>query len=125
VPISALGLQSHLRGNTPIDHAGMTTFLKQVHDLGLDIVITELDVDDVDVPGPQIAQTVAQKYGEYLALVSPFVKIITFEQLRNDPSIPKRPDGLAHKPNLFNEDYSKNGAFDAVVASLRPSGGTR
>jgi endo-1,4-beta-xylanase len=125
VPVSALGLQSHLRGNTPIDHAGMTTFLKQVQDLGLDIMITELDVDDVDVPGPQIAQTVAQKYGEYLALVSPFVKIITFEQLRNDPSIPKRPDGLAHKPNLFNEDYGKNGAFDAVVASLRPAGATR
>ena len=125
VPVSALGLQSHLRGNTPIDHAGMTTFLKQVHDLGLDIMITELDVDDVDVPGPQIAQTVAQKYAEYLALVSPFVKIITFEQLRNDPSIPKRPDGLAHKPNLFDEDYSKNGAFDAVVASLRPAEGAR
>jgi endo-1,4-beta-xylanase len=125
VPVSALGLQSHLRGNTPIDHAGMTTFMKQVHDLGLDMIITELDVDDVDVPGPLIAQTVAAKYAEYLNLVLPFVKIITFEGLRNDPAIPKRPDGLAHKPNLFDEDYSKNAAYDAVVASLRTPGGSR
>lgn len=125
VPISAIGLQSHLRGNTPIDHAGMTTFMKQVQDLGLDMIVTELDVDDVGVPGPQIAQTVAAKYAEYLTLVSPFVKIVTFESLRNDPAIPKRSDGLAHKPNLFEEDYSKNAAFDAVVASLRSVGGSK
>jgi GH35 family endo-1,4-beta-xylanase len=99
--------------------------MKQVHDLGLDMIITELDVDDVDVPGPLIAQTVAAKYAEYLNLVLPFVKIITFEGLRNDPAIPKRPDGLAHKPNLFDEDYSKNAAYDAVVASLRTPGGSR
>ena len=99
--------------------------MKQIQDLGLDVLVTELDVDDVDVPGPLIAQTVAAKYTEYLDLVLPFVKIITFEGLRNDPAIPKRPDGLGHKPNLFDEDYSKNSAFDAVVTSLRTTGGTQ
>ena len=123
VPVSAIGLQSHLRGNTPIDHDGMTTFMKQIRDLGLDLMVTELDVDDVDVQGPQIVQTVAAKYSEYLALVSPFVKVITFEGLRNDPAIARRPDGLAHKPNLFDEDYSKTTAFNAVVASLHATRG--
>ena len=123
VPISAVGVQAHLRGNTPLDHAGMTTFMKQIHELGLDVIITELDVDDVDVPGPMIAQTVAAKYAEFITLVSPFVKIITFEQLRNDPALPKRSDGLAHRPNLFDQDYSRTSSFDAVVAALRTSGG--
>ena len=69
----------------------MTTFLKQIQDLGLEIMITELDVDDVDVPGPLIDQTVASKYGEFIDFVGPYVKVITFEQLRDDPSLPKRP----------------------------------
>jgi endo-1,4-beta-xylanase len=123
VPITGVGVQGHLRGNTPLDHAGMTTFMKQVRDLGLEIMITELDVDDVDVPGPLIEQTVASKYREFLDLVSPYVKVITFEGLRNDPAMPRRADGFAHQANIFDQNYQGNLAFDAVVASLQKSKG--
>jgi endo-1,4-beta-xylanase len=121
VPITAIGVQAHLRGNTPLDKPGMTRFLKQVQDLGLEIMITELDVDDVDVPGPLIDQTVAAKYGEFIDLVGPFVKVITFEQLRDDPGLPKRPDGLAHRPNMFDADYKPAAAYSAVVKALTRS----
>ncbi len=121
VPISTIGIQGHLRGNTPLDKPGMTSFLKQVQDLGLEIMITEFDVDDVDVPAPLIDQTVATKYGEFIELVGPFVKDITFEELRDDPNIPRRSDGLLHRPNLFDVQYQPTPAYTAVMKALMAS----
>ena len=118
VPITTLGLQSHLRGNTPLDKPGIITFLKQVKDLDLEIWVTELDVDDVDVPAPLIDQTVASKYEEYLGLVGPYVRVITFEQLKNDDTLPKRPDGMMHRPNLLDDGYKPVTAYGAVVKAL-------
>ena len=118
VPITTIGLQSHLRGNTPLDKPGMTTFLKQVRDLGLEIMITEFDVDDVDVPGPMIEQVVAAKYAEYIEIVGPYVNFITFEDLRDNPVIPRRPDGLMHEPNLLDVQYRISPAYNATVKAL-------
>jgi endo-1,4-beta-xylanase len=119
VPLTTIGVQGHLRGNVPLDKPGMTRFLRQIKDLGLEIMITELDVDDVDVPGPAIQGTVAAKYGEFLDLVEPYVKVITFAGLANDPALPKRPDGLSHSPNMFDAGYQSNRAFHAIVDSLQ------
>jgi endo-1,4-beta-xylanase len=118
VPITGVGIQGHLRGTTPLDKPGMTNFLKKVQDLGLDIMITELDVDDTEVPGPDIDRTVAAKYGEFLDLMMPYVKVVTFEQLIDDPGLPKRPDGLLHRPNLFDARYQPTLAYRTVLASL-------
>jgi endo-1,4-beta-xylanase len=121
VPVNCIGVQGHLRGNTPLDRAGMTTFMKQIRDLGLEVMITELDVDDVDVPGPLIDQTVASKYGEFIDLVGPFVKVITLMGLRDDPSLTKRSDGLAHRPNLLDAQYEPTPAYNATVRALAAS----
>ena len=118
IPLTAIGIQGHLRGNTPLDKPGMTRFLKQIQDLGLEIMITEFDVDDVDVPGPLIDQTVASKYGEFIDLMGPFVKVITFEGVRDDPSLPRRSDGLTHRSNMFDADYKPTAAYSAVVKAL-------
>ncbi len=118
VPVTTIGVQGHLRGNTPLDKPGMTTFLKQVQDLGLDVMVTELDVDDVDVPTPLIDQTVASKYAEFLDLMDPYVKVITFEQLRDDPNLPKRADGTPHRPNLWDAEYKPTPAYNAAVKAL-------
>ena len=118
VPITGIGLQGHLRANTPLDKPGMTKFLKQIQDLGLEIMVTELDVDDVDVPGPLIDETVARKYGEFIELVGPFVTVITFEQLRDDPALPRRKDGLIHRPNLLDVEYQPSPAYSTTVKAL-------
>ena len=118
VPITGIGVQGHLRGNTPLDHAGMTAFMEQVRDLGLEIMITELDVDDVDVPGPLIDETVARKYAEFIDLVGPFVKVITFEELRDEPDLAKRSDGFSHRPDLLDVAYQPSPAYAAVVKAL-------
>jgi endo-1,4-beta-xylanase len=118
VPITAIGVQGHLRGNTALDRAGMTRFLKQIQDLGLEIMITEFDVDDVDVPGPLIDQTVARKYAEFIDLMGPFVKVITFEELRDNSNLPKRSDGLSHRPDLLDVAYQPTPAYTAAVNAL-------
>ena len=114
VPLNAIGIQSHLRGNTPIDKPGMKTFLTQVQALGLEIQITELDVDDAGVPGTMIDTVVARKYREYLDLVGPFASLVSFQDVADSPSLPKRPDGLASRPDLFDAHYQKS-SYKAVT----------
>jgi endo-1,4-beta-xylanase len=118
VPITTIGIQGHLRGNMALDKPGMKLFLKQIQDLGLDSMITELDVDDVDVPPALIDQTVASKYAEFIDLVGPYVKVITFEGLKDDPSLPKRADGVSHRPNLLDAQYEPTPAYSATVKAL-------
>lgn len=118
VPVTTVGIQAHLRGAVPLDRPGLTSFMQQVSDAGFDIMITEMDVDDVNVPGPQIADTVASKYREFLDITLPFVKVITLEGLRNESSTPKRPDGFAHQPNIFDENTKPTPAYTAVLQEL-------
>jgi endo-1,4-beta-xylanase len=114
VPVTTIGLQSHLRGATPLDGPGLTKFMKQIQDLGLDLMVTELDVDDVDVPGPKIAQTVADKYSQFLDIVGPYVRTITFEGLQDDPAAP-------HAHNLFLNDKNASGSAYMAARAFGPA----
>jgi endo-1,4-beta-xylanase len=117
-PLTGIGIQGHIKADVPLAMAGMKSFLEALQDLGLEIMITELDVDDTGIPGPQVDEVVARKYAEYLDLVGPFASVITFEQLADDVNLPKRPDGLIHRPNLFDPSYQKKPAYDAAAKSL-------
>ena len=55
-PIYGLGIQGHLRLDRPFDPSVFATFLRQVANLGLKILITELDVDD-----RYLSQTVSER----------------------------------------------------------------
>jgi endo-1,4-beta-xylanase len=125
VPITTIGLQSHLRGATPLDGPGLTKFMKQVQDLGLDIMVTELDVDDVDVPGPKIAQTVADKYSQFLDIVGPFVRVITFEGLQDDSAAPHTHNLFLHDKDASGSAYATAHAFGPALTALRRPGGSR
>ena len=118
VPITGLGLQSHLRGNVPIDKPGMLVFLKQVHDLGLDIMITELDVDDVDVPGSAIDDVVTRKYVDYINMVGPYASSISFQWLTDLSNQPRRPDGQMHRPNLFDPNFNQKSTYGPVIQAI-------
>jgi GH35 family endo-1,4-beta-xylanase len=118
VPIDIIGVQGHIRGNTALDKPGMVTFLKQIQALGLETMITEFDVDDVDVPASLVDQTVADKYREFIDLMAPFVRTITFEELTDDPNIPRRSDGLLPRPNMLDLEYQLKPAYSATVKAL-------
>jgi endo-1,4-beta-xylanase len=72
VPIHAVGIQSHLVGDhTNIAGTGFQEFLHEVSDMGLKIIISELDVTDLNLPAdPGIRdQVIASVYYNYLSTV--------------------------------------------------------
>jgi endo-1,4-beta-xylanase len=118
VPITGLGTQGHIRADTPFATQAVRDFFKACQDLGLEIMITELDVDDSNIPGPEVDTAVARKYAEYLDLVGPFASAITFEAVADDPNLPKRSDGLSHRPNLFDPAYEKKPSYKSAATSI-------
>jgi endo-1,4-beta-xylanase len=70
-PIDCLGLQSHLACHRVFDRKQLTQFLRNVVDLGYQLMITELDVNDVEIPGGAAERDVAmaQHVDEYLDIV--------------------------------------------------------
>jgi endo-1,4-beta-xylanase len=72
VPVDALGMQAHLDGaETAFDPAVMTAFLDDVADLGLKVIVTELDVRDDRLPADVALRdvAVAAQAGLYLRTV--------------------------------------------------------
>jgi endo-1,4-beta-xylanase len=118
VPVSAVGIQGHLRASTPLDRPGITRFLEEIRSLGLEIMVTELDVDEVGVPAPQVAAAAASKIREFLDIVSPYVSAVTLEALRNEPYAGSNGNGNAHTQNLFDEEYRPTPAYQSMVQVL-------
>jgi endo-1,4-beta-xylanase len=50
VPIHGVGIQGHLEPQLSIDQNGLAELLKAIRDLGLEVMITELDVIDENLP---------------------------------------------------------------------------
>jgi len=72
VPIGALGLQSHLRAGTGENFGyDLPKFIAEVRDLGLEVFVTELDVDDshLTVEGDARDEAIADVYKRYLDLL--------------------------------------------------------
>lgn len=70
VPVQALGIQSHLNGDaTNFNPTKLRNFMSEVADLGLKILLTELDVTDKDLPNdPSVRdRIVAKVYEDYLS----------------------------------------------------------
>lgn len=71
-PIHALGIQAHLRGEaTDFNPRKLREFLREVAGLGLKIMITELDVNDLRLPANENTRDarVADVYEAYLTTV--------------------------------------------------------
>ena len=70
VPIDAVGVQSHI-GATDSYGAGLSDFMASVRQMGLEIFVTEMDVNDRKLLAEPsvIDREVARQYGDYLALV--------------------------------------------------------
>jgi endo-1,4-beta-xylanase len=83
VPIQAFGLQAHLYGNAlqKMDTHALSSFLKSVSDMGLKILVTELDVQDKGLPADPNArdQALAQTYSTFLNAVLQNTNVIVVE----------------------------------------------
>lgn len=134
VPVHGLGVQAHLT------HAAMKgqfdakqhlRFLRSVAAMGLQIVITELDVSDKDLPTDRGARDrgVADAHGRYLdcVLQVPQVEgIISWglsdkhSWIRDNPDTARfdRADGEEQRPLPFDDQMRPKAAYGAVAASL-------
>jgi endo-1,4-beta-xylanase len=130
VPVHGLGIQAHLNAGQfadGFDEKAYRSFLAEVADRGLKILITELDVLDDGLP-PNIAardRGVADVYHRYLdtALQEPKVaSVITFgvsdryTWLQED--FP-RDDGVPRRPLPFDRNLHPKPAYTALSTSLK------
>jgi endo-1,4-beta-xylanase len=130
-PIHALGIQSHLKAEADASQwDGLHRFLDQVQTLGLQVFVTELDVDDRALPANVEArdQLVAELYRDYLANVLGHRSVkavltwgLTDRDTWLDHSKP-RADGLPQRPLPFDAELKPKPAFFAMrdaIASRR------
>ena len=127
VPIHALGVQSHLKPQPqPSKWRGLNKFLKEIEKLGLQVYVTELDVDDSTLP-PAVQerdQAVAAIYANFLRniLQHQSVKaVLTWGFTDRDSWLNHfrpRADGLPQRPLPFDEQLRPTPAFFALCDAL-------
>ena len=126
VPVQAIGLQSHLVG----DHANIAgphfrRFLAQVSDMGLKILVTELDVRDQNLPGEISArdQAVGQQYYNFLNTVlaqKAVIGVFTWGLSDRYTWIRKyaRADGLPVRPLPYDDNMNPTPAWNAMARAF-------
>lgn len=130
VPIQAAGIQGHLladRFHERFNEKAYRSFLKELSDRGLKILITEMDVLDDGLPkAPKIRdQKVADVYRHYLnvTLDESAVKVINMFGLTDrytwlDEDYP-RDDGAHRRPLLFDQNLKAKPAYFAVSHAIK------
>lgn len=129
-PIHALGMQSHIwaRDTVPLDSAKIRAFLGEVAQLGLKIMVTELDVHDRHLP-KDIAvrdRIIADVYEDYLAAVldEPAVIAVNTWGLSDrytwlaHPQRGARDDGAPIRPLPLDEQFDRKPAWYAIAKAF-------
>jgi len=131
VPIDAVGLQFHIDAAAPPDMASVKRNMERLGALGLDVLITELDVSLASFPGTHDERLAKQAeiFGQITetCLAVPACKTITLFGFSDKhawdelgPSVCK-PDGdksLCSEPLIFDRAYEPKPAYHAVVSAL-------
>jgi endo-1,4-beta-xylanase len=127
-PVQALGVQAHLKARTtPTNWEGFHRFLEGVEKLGLQVFVTELDVDDTALSSDvkQRDHDVAALYRDFLnaALAHRNVKAVLTWGLTDPDSwlnfVRHRADGLPQRPLPFDGDLAPKEAFGAMEGAIR------
>jgi endo-1,4-beta-xylanase len=131
-PIQALGIQGHLFGHPDgVTFRQIRRFLRNVADLGLQIMITELDVNDQNLPRDAAVRdrAVAKIYADFLSVVLDEPAVIAvmtwglsdrYTWLANTKP---RKDGERLRPLPFDEKLQPKPAWQSLASaiSLAPS----
>jgi endo-1,4-beta-xylanase len=136
LPIDALGVQSHLGTNNNFDDATdfwasqereWRAFLDEVTGMGLDLLITELDVHDRGLPAgiaerDKICAEYAKAYLDIM-LSYPETQAIVVWGMEDGSSWLQgrapRDDGLPKRPAPYDAEYRPKPLREAIAAALR------
>lgn len=127
VPIDAVGVQSHLTADKNVPGQGLIDFVQECRLMGLQVFVTELDINDRNLP-EDVAErdkAVAQLYSDYLKmmLAEPNVTAaltwgITDKYTWLDGAKWGRADGRPERPLPFDSDYQPKPAFFAERGAI-------
>jgi endo-1,4-beta-xylanase len=129
VPIDAVGVQSHIDAVSdkgPKYGAGLAGFIVAARELGLQVFVTEMDVNDRAVVADTKVRdaAVAGAYKQYLglALADPAVRAVLTWGITDRHTwldhAATRSDGQTERPLPFDSDYRAKAAFFAVRDAL-------
>ena len=126
-PLHAVGLQSHLHGELEIDADGLAKCVAEFRSWGLDVIVTELDVDDSKLPGavPERDAIVAKRAGDVLAAISSeatLKSILTWGLSDRYSWINQmfpRGDRLPNRPLPLDADFRPKPFMDAITKFTR------
>lgn len=127
-PIHAFGIQGHLWGhlNHDINYSRYREFLQNVADLGLKILITELDVVDEELPADinDRDRAVAAAYAEYLSVVldePAVIAVLTWglsDRYTWVSSFFPRSDNLPVRPLPLDSNLDRKPAWSAIARAF-------
>jgi endo-1,4-beta-xylanase len=125
-PIHALGIQSHLSGSRTSDYKKLRKFLSDIASLGLQIMITELDVVDEELPSDITVRDriIARVYEDFLAAVldEPAVKTIVTWGLSDGYTyhidFHPRKDGMLVRPLPLSTNLERKLAWNAIARAF-------
>ena len=124
VPVDAVGIESHLRvGPRYGEGRGLADFLEEMRELGLQVLLTELDVSDPERPVDVKAgeKAVAQVYGGYLDRMlkdSNVTAVLTWGLADWRAGIEGKADGGAGRGLPFDAGMKPTEAFFAMRDAL-------
>ena len=124
-PIDGVGLQSHLRAGQGYDAEGVAAFCEAVKALGLDVHITELDVDETALPAglprAEIDRRLAALAARHVETVARHGRMaeLTFWHLRSDLShVSAQHPGRRLHPGPFDAAGRTLPLYDRVTETL-------
>ena len=133
VPIQAVALEAHLDGPWRPGNRDYIAFLGALQNLGVQVYISELDVNDTAIRGSdsQVQSAVADTYSAYLKdvlSVVPLKRLIFWSMsdrfdwygsLAATQPRWRRADGRAHHLGITDVNYAPNQAYSAIWSVLR------
>ncbi len=123
VPLHAVGLQCHLHAELEVDTDGLAAFVSELRSWGLDVLVTELDVIDQQLPGDisQRDAIVAKRVNDVLSAISasgPLNSILTWGITDRHSwihkSLPRR-DKLPNRPLPLDADLQPKPFMDVIT----------
>jgi endo-1,4-beta-xylanase len=127
-PVDAVGLQAHLQMDSPFRPEVLTSFVRSLRQLDLQVLITELDVREArQIPADlaQRDQLVAQRVGEVLgaALEGGVRTVMTWgltdklSWLVRDPDVTRK-DGQSHRGLPLDDNYGRKAMWTAMAQAM-------
>ncbi|HEY1730305.1 MAG TPA: endo-1,4-beta-xylanase [Terriglobales bacterium] len=138
VPIDAVGIQSHIKaGSTSTIGKGLADYMASIRDMGLQLFLTELDVNEDDLPFDDLKQrdhAIAGVYRQFLDLTlrnASVEAVLTwgitdrYTWLNNIPTHKRKQPNRPQRSLPFDDDYRPTAAFFAMRESFDQRRGSK